>query len=81
MEMMRYSWYAARTYAKSLPSQEAAANAIPGGVSDLVLQVYDPATDTWSTLDDMTTAPDWVAAAAIDKKIYVVGGGVLEVTL
>ena len=38
------------------------------------LEVYDPATDTWSTKANMPTSRDGPAAAAIDGKLYVVGG-------
>ena len=38
------------------------------------LEVYDPATDTWSTKANMLTSREGLAAAAIDGKLYVVGG-------
>jgi len=36
--------------------------------------VYDPATDTWTTKTNMPTERHQLAAAAIDGKLYVVGG-------
>jgi N-acetylneuraminic acid mutarotase len=36
--------------------------------------VYDPQQDSWTRLPDLPTARNHVAAAAIDGKIYVVGG-------
>ncbi len=38
------------------------------------LEVYDPATDTWESLQDMPTARGGLAAAALHDKIYVFGG-------
>ncbi|MEN8163170.1 MAG: kelch repeat-containing protein [Acidobacteriota bacterium] len=38
-------------------------------------EVYDPATNTWESLNDMPTARWCPAAAAVDGKIYVIGGG------
>lgn len=38
------------------------------------LQVYDPATDTWTELKPMSTARFFPAAGVIDGKLYVVGG-------
>ena len=48
----------------------------PGGWSSNVSmnEVYDIATDTWSTRAPMPTARSGVGAAAIDDKIYVIGG-------
>jgi hypothetical protein len=36
--------------------------------------VYDPALDSWRTLPDLPTQRNHVGAAAIDGKVYVVGG-------
>ena len=39
------------------------------------LEVYDPSTNIWSTKASMPTARSYVAAGAINNKIYVAGGG------
>ena len=44
------------------------------GALKTALEVYDPATDTWSTKANMPTSREGLAAAAIDGKLYVVGG-------
>lgn len=41
-----------------------------------VVEVYDPAADSWETKIDIPTARWGAAAAAIDGKIYVLGGAV-----
>lgn len=46
----------------------------PYGLSNRV-DVYDPATDTWSSGNPMPTARDFPGAAVVDGKIYVIGGG------
>jgi N-acetylneuraminic acid mutarotase len=48
----------------------------PGGWSSSVSmnEVYDIATDTWSTRAPMPTARSGVGAAVVDDKIYVIGG-------
>jgi hypothetical protein len=48
----------------------------PGGWASNVPmnEVYDIATDTWSTGAPMPTARSGVAAAVLDNKIYVIGG-------
>lgn len=38
------------------------------------LEVYDPATDTWTALASMPTARNSIGAAAVNGKLYVVGG-------
>jgi N-acetylneuraminic acid mutarotase len=43
-----------------------------------VVDVYDPATDTWTTAADFPT-PRWdLTAAVVDGKIYTIGGRVGE---
>ncbi len=37
-------------------------------------EVYDPATNTWKTLQDMPTARNHGAAAVVNNKIYYIGG-------
>ncbi|NIM58986.1 MAG: hypothetical protein GTO16_08605 [Candidatus Aminicenantes bacterium] len=49
-------------------------NTVPYGLTNRV-DVYDPATDTWSPGNPMPTARDWPGAAVVDGKIYVIGGG------
>ena len=39
-----------------------------------VNEVYDPATDTWSTKSPMPTARAYLQANAVDGKIYLLGG-------
>jgi len=39
------------------------------------VEVYDPATDTWTRKHDMPEATCWHSASAVDGKIYVIGGG------
>ncbi len=39
-----------------------------------VNEIYDPATDTWETKTALPTAVQGYASAAIDNKIYVIGG-------
>lgn len=39
-----------------------------------VLEVYDPAMDTWTTRASMPTARNALAAAAVNGKIYAMGG-------
>ncbi len=40
-----------------------------------VTEEYDPATDTWTTKADMPTPRSNFAAAAVNGKIYAIGGG------
>lgn len=54
----------------------AVGSCFPGGWASNVSmnEVYDIATDTWSTRAPMPTARSGVGAATIDGKIYVIGG-------
>jgi len=47
-----------------------------GGLANIVatLEVYDPATNTWTTETSMPTAREHVGGAVINGKFYVVGG-------
>jgi len=38
------------------------------------VEVYDPPANTWSTATSMPTARDFLAAAAVNGKIYAIGG-------
>ena len=38
------------------------------------IQEYDPATDSWAVKANMPTARNWTACAAVNGKIYVIGG-------
>jgi N-acetylneuraminic acid mutarotase len=42
------------------------------------VDVYDTATDTWTTLPDMPRARDHVAVAAMDGALYAIGGRVAD---
>jgi len=42
-------------------------------ISNLV-EVYDPATDTWTTKDPMPTAAANYVSAVVDKKLFIIGG-------
>jgi N-acetylneuraminic acid mutarotase len=44
-----------------------------GTILDRVEQ-YDPANDTWTTLDPMPSANHWFGAAALGNSVYLVGG-------
>jgi len=39
------------------------------------VEVYDPATDTWTTKSDMPTARQGLSTTVVDGKIYAIGGG------
>ncbi|MFQ5910907.1 MAG: PKD domain-containing protein, partial [Thermoplasmata archaeon] len=39
-----------------------------------VTEVYDPITDTWTTRSPMPTSRSFLALAALDRKIYAIGG-------
>ncbi|MCK4457124.1 MAG: PQQ-binding-like beta-propeller repeat protein [Thermoplasmata archaeon] len=39
-----------------------------------VTEVYDPVTDTWTTKSPMPTNRSFLAVAALDRKIYAIGG-------
>jgi len=47
---------------------------IAGGNSDTNLQLYDPATNTWTTLASMPAGRYGGAAGVIGGKLYVAGG-------
>ena len=38
------------------------------------IQAYDPATDSWAVKANLPTARNWTACAAVNGKIYVIGG-------
>ncbi len=44
------------------------------------VEIYDPATDAWSTGTPMPTARSGVAVAVLDGKAYVLGGETRQVT-
>lgn len=44
------------------------------GVTLATVEVYDPLTDNWQSLPDMTSARNGPACAAVNGKIYVIGG-------
>jgi hypothetical protein len=49
--------------------------AIGGGVSgSSKVEVYDPATDSWTSKPDMTTARTYLATNSVGGKIYAIGG-------
>jgi N-acetylneuraminic acid mutarotase len=39
------------------------------------VEVYDPATDTWTTKSEMPTARQGLSTSVVDGKIYAIGGG------
>ena len=43
-----------------------------------VVEVYDPNTDTWSTISDMPTDRAAMPTCVVNEKIYVIGGGNLR---
>jgi hypothetical protein len=51
-----------------------------GGLQDdgrtavAMVDVYDPATDTWTKLPDMPTARDHLGAEVVDGRLYAIGG-------
>jgi N-acetylneuraminic acid mutarotase len=45
-----------------------------GFVMSTVNEVYDPATDTWTTKTPMPTPRSWLSANVVDDKIYLIGG-------
>ncbi len=45
-----------------------------GGLLTSTVEVYDPSTNTWSTAASMPTARFGLAAAAVNGKIYAIGG-------
>lgn len=48
-------------------------NGVPGQVTHLV-EIYDPASNTWSAAPPMPTARMGLVAAVIDGRIYAIGG-------
>ena len=55
--------------------QRTDAGIIPGPVTSVV-EVYDPQTDTWSAAPSMPTARMGLVAAAVDGKLYAIGGSI-----
>jgi N-acetylneuraminic acid mutarotase len=55
------------------------ANAFPPFDETPIVEVYDPATDTWSRASDMPTARFAHSASAVDGKIYIIGGADADV--
>jgi len=49
---------------------------LPGFDTDGIrkIEVYDPATDSWAVKATMPTARNWLACAAVNGKIYAIGG-------
>jgi len=52
----------------------ATSNPFPA-LSPAPVEVYDPATDTWTTKADIPTPRNWLATSAVNGKIYAIGGG------
>jgi N-acetylneuraminic acid mutarotase len=48
---------------------------ISGGQVLATVEAYHPASDTWTSLADMPTARWGAAAATLDGRLYVIGGG------
>ena len=46
----------------------------PGYPNVVAVEVYDPATDTWTTAPDMLTERFGPRTSVVDGKIYVIGG-------
>src|SRR5262249_24587301 len=46
----------------------------PGDTAAKALEVYDPATNSWSRLPDMPTGRSGISAAAVNGELYVFGG-------
>jgi N-acetylneuraminic acid mutarotase len=55
------------------------ANAFPPFNETPIVEVYDPATDTWTRASDMPTARFAHSASAVDGKIYIIGGADADV--
>jgi len=51
------------------------------GVSVPWVDVYDPASDAWTSLPDMPHARDHLAVAAVDGSVYAIGGRLGDPTL
>ena len=47
---------------------------VPGHLGVVTVEVYDPATDTWTTVPDMPTGRFGLRTSVVDGKIYVIGG-------
>ncbi|EFU40187.1 Kelch repeat protein [Paenibacillus vortex V453] len=47
---------------------------VSGGSYSAVVEAYDPVTDTWETVQSMTTPRMWLSSAAYNGKIYTMGG-------
>jgi N-acetylneuraminic acid mutarotase len=55
------------------------ANAFPPFDETPIVEVYDPATDTWTRASDMPRARFAHSASAVDGKIYIIGGADADV--
>lgn len=44
------------------------------------MEVYDPATDTWTTKSEMSTARQGLSTNVVNGKIYAIGGGASSLT-
>jgi hypothetical protein len=38
------------------------------------VEMYNPATDTWTILNNMPTAREYFSATTVEGKIYIIGG-------
>ena len=45
-----------------------------GSSAKNIAERYDPATNTWETLANMSAAREGVACAVLDGKLYAIGG-------
>lgn len=53
---------------------------LPGYPGLTIVEIYDPATDTWKTATDMPTGRFGPRSSVVDGKIYVIGGTVKWIT-